>query len=89
MRKTIKYKTGGYGRLLIQKVEVDRETYRHVYVNGIRMNKRGLLVNFFDTWSMARNYLVEKEDLRITCLTKTLASAEELKKELLSMEEPV
>ena len=65
-----KYKTGGYGKNLIQEVEIVRETEKQVVIasrNGSerREAKRSDYQNYFDEWQAAKDFLLEKAEKRV------------------------
>lgn len=57
------YKTGGYGRVLIEPVEVDRATDACVWINNRRNARISSFTCYYPTWEAARDALLaEKED---------------------------
>jgi len=53
----IKYKAEIYSRS-IKRIEIERETKSSIWINGHRSAKRSKYKNYFDTFDIAKKYLV-------------------------------
>jgi hypothetical protein len=80
-----KYRTGGWGKELIEEVEVERETEQCVWIKryptskeASRHAKRSSYDNFFDTWEEAHAYLREQRLLAVESAKRQLVGAEKL-----------
>lgn len=60
----IKYETGGYGKKLIERVEVERETNSSVWINGSRSAKESGYKSYFDSWDDAKDHLLKRAYLK-------------------------
>ncbi len=76
---TIKYMTcGKYAE--IERVQIDRETYASVWINGHKSMKRSEWRNYFDSWDAAKAHLVANAELDVTRASGVLQQANSLLK---------
>jgi hypothetical protein len=87
----IKYVASGWGREKIQRVLCDRETEKSVFISNPsggadRFAKKSEYKNYFDTFEEAKNFLINKSQLRINTYRakgiaeeKSLVALKELK----------
>jgi hypothetical protein len=61
----VKYRTEYFFAPIITKVEVDKETYANVWINGQRVAKGSKYVKYFDTFFEAKNFLVHNADREV------------------------
>lgn len=59
------YKTGGYGRSLIEPVEIERFTDACVWIKGRRNARSTDFYNFYPTWQGAKDALVAKAEAKL------------------------
>jgi len=77
----IKYRTGGYGKNLIEEVECERETEKSVWAKRVygsgfeRCLKETEYHNYHDTWEKAHEYLIEKAERQADGLRRQLQLA--------------
>ena len=71
----IKYRTGGFGNKLIEKVEVERETEVSVWINGRRNAKDSSWYKYFNSWNEAHSFLIEKAESDVEAATNRLRRA--------------
>ena len=74
----IKYKTGGW-QVKIKEVEVDKETEKCVWIRGRRNSKLSSYESYFDSFSDAKVFLINRKERRIS---KLQSSLDIVKKEL-------
>jgi len=79
----IKYRTGGYQKE-IEKVEVEKESEKSVWINGRSHLKRSSCKNYFDTFEQAKKHLVTNGQKHITLCEGRLEYAQEKQAELLA-----
>ena len=73
----IKYQTSKYRyKVFINAVEVERETDTSVWVEGSRSAKRSSMDNYFDTWTEAHQFLLERAEDSVEIRRDHLALAE-------------
>jgi hypothetical protein len=91
-----KYKTGGWGKFLIEKIEVEKETEKCVFIKRTdykgkpildRNNKRSDYYNFFDTFEEAKQFLLSKSYNRINSYKHNLELEKNKYKEILNLQE--
>lgn len=61
----VKYRTGGFGKNLIEKIEVDRETESGVWINGRRNAKDSSWHKDYDSWLGELEVLAAAKGLEI------------------------
>jgi hypothetical protein len=73
----IKYRTGGWGKNLIEVVEVEKETVNSVWLKGssTRRLKLSGFHNYFNTWEEAKNFLQDQADRKVDSLRRQLEQA--------------
>ncbi len=72
----VKYRTGGYGKNLIEKIEVDRETEINVWIDGRRHAKDSLWHKYWDSWEDAHTFLLEKATRSLEGARRSLERAQ-------------
>jgi len=70
-----KYRTGGWGKNLIEQVEVEKETEASVWIKGRRNAKRTEYYNYFDTWDEAKLYLLTVAEAKVAAIRLNLERA--------------
>lgn len=80
-----KYRTGGFE--LIEKIEVQRETYQTVWIEG-RMFRKNSSWQFYDTFEDARRHLVHEELEKIDLLQKKIGLANERIEKIKALKNP-
>lgn len=71
-----KFMTGGYGKVIIKEVEVEKETACFVWIKGHRNKKDTNYMKYFDTWDEAKLHLVSKANKRLEGLNHQVIQAE-------------
>ena len=72
----IKFRTGGFGKNLIEEIEVERETDSSVWINGRRNAKNSSLHKYCDTWGEAHLFLLEKAERSLESARRSLERAQ-------------
>jgi poly(3-hydroxyalkanoate) synthetase len=71
-----KFRTGGFGRQLIEAVEVERETDSSVWIKGNRNAKITSYHKYWDSWEEAHAYLLERADRSLQDARRALERAQ-------------
>jgi hypothetical protein len=90
-----KWKTGSSASSVIP-MEIIRETDSSVWfeetrwgkTKEVRVNKRGVYDNYFDTWSEARDFLQMKADAKVALLRRQLEDANSKAGNIRGLKEP-
>ena len=53
------FQTGGWGKDLIKRKDIDRATESSVWIDGRRRARRSGYENYFDTWDEAHAFLLD------------------------------
>jgi hypothetical protein len=70
-----KYRTGGWGKNLIEEIEVEKETEYSVWIKGRRAAKKTDYHNYFDTWEDAKLHLLAIEEKYVASMQLNLERA--------------
>jgi hypothetical protein len=71
----IKYRTGGWGKNLIESVEVEKETEASIWIEGKRNAKKTEYHNYFDTWADAKRHLLTVAEKKVAGIRLNLERA--------------
>lgn len=71
-----KFRTGGFGNIPIETVEVERETDSSVWINGRRNAKTTSWDKYWDSWEEAHAYLLEKAERSLQSARRSLEMAQ-------------
>ena len=80
-----KYMTKKYG-VIIEKVEVERETESSIWTDGVRNAKRSGWSNFFDTFDEAKDFLMKESESHLLYNEKRLEAAKNRLAEVKALE---
>lgn len=72
----------------IDPVEVSKETFSCVWVNGRRCNKQGGYINFYETWAEARDALAATYSRRVDDATRKALEAQAEYDRLMQLKDP-
>jgi hypothetical protein len=70
-----KYRTGGWGKNLIERVAVEKETESSVWINGRRNAKKTDYHSYFDTWDDAKRHLLTVAEKKVVGIRLNLERA--------------
>jgi hypothetical protein len=71
-----KYRTGGWGNDLIERIEIERETAASVWIRGNRHAKQSEYLKYFDNWDDAKAQLMEKAERKLKSCRRSLERAQ-------------
>jgi len=84
----IKFRTGGFGKNLIEDIEVERETEKSVWVNGSRVIKHGSPLIYWDTWIEAHSFLLKRAARELESARRSFEVAQEGYRNIEGMKAP-
>lgn len=84
----IKYRTGGFGKDPIERVEVERETEHCIWVNGSRQKKYSSWYKYFDSWCAAHAHILGKAERSLAVAHVSLEKAQDELAAIRAISEP-
>lgn len=72
----VKYRTSGFGKNPIEKIEVERETDSSVWIKGRRSVKDSSWLKYFDSWEDAHSFLLQKAEKNLISARRSLERAQ-------------
>lgn len=62
----------------IEEVEIDKETDKSVWINGVRNAKRTEWANYYDTWEDAHNDLMRHQQRHVESLYRQFQASDKM-----------